>query len=296
MKKILIVLLSCLLLTGCGGSAAVSEEIELPEGVSLIADHIGVTITDPSEREDPMVTFYGYSEQTAENIYAYLYLSGKIIEMQVDYCEITCCLPNRTPLSYHMPDNIEGIILPQVWVDYAEEKGIYDGTAELEDFVDADKIENITRNIDNILEEQLSAYCEEEETESTESGEKAEVIKSQDYDLGDGETMSFILTENDGVRTLEVYAKIADVDKASMAVDTVLVGIAGQNGYENWNYGIVCGDNMAVGSNEIVLVSYVDGERGEWLVDSENYTLSLDELLDYHFMILDFFEDFVGEE
>lgn len=295
MKKILMVLLSCLLLTGCGGSAAVSEEIELPEGVSLIADHIGVTITETG-RERPQVTFYGYSEEQAENIYAYVYLVNGIIEMNADYCWINCCLPNRQPLSSYVPERIEDLTLPQSWVDYAEEKGIYDGTAELEDFVDADKIKNITRNIDNILEEQLSAYCEEEETESTESGEKAEVIKSQDYDLGDGETMSFILTENDGVRTLEVYAKIADVDKASMAVDTVLVGIAGQNGYENWNYGIVCGDNMAVGSNEIVLVSYVDGERGEWLVDSENYTLSLDELLDYHFMILDFFEDFVGEE
>lgn len=126
------------------------------------------------------------------------------------------------------------------------------------------------------------------------------LIKSQDYDYGDGDTVSITLSNKDGENTqqLSFLCNIGNAEKASLAFVYLMSAVSSYSEDYNIVMAMFCdagsltyAANMMIGTNSDETVSI--GEMPDWYV--EELTFDEQTLKTYYAAATGFVEDFMSD-
>lgn len=161
MKKLLITLLCCLTLAGCGNSGnVVTNESSLNIGtenkIENIPENAEVLVKDfiyfdLDTGTDKKINFYlpnGYQDNDIANcLYVVMYVNDQLSQEEMEY-EISIVLPDKTYVLNAQANTMENLGLPEDWTTFIKNNDIGNGKTVIQDFIaksQADTIEKIIK-------------------------------------------------------------------------------------------------------------------------------------------------------
>lgn len=293
---------------------------EIPESAEEILPGIALKMVSPFNV--PKIKFYANSDDTASELYSFVYL---INNLNISSCDFII-YDNDDRFTFTMDDinnskEITDISLPQSWIDFYDNNNFADGNVSLKSFVSESNIIKIEKNIDKFIsnnemdkdannnKSDSKNSIDDEILDSESSGESSEnesrlttnYLKTKEYEL-DGEKISIFLTESDSKYRILVSANAINEEKASLILATFVADLKKIDSIDGFDISIFCND---------LLVTYLTTETGyiisgtntdgttvlttpDWIVS--DFALSTDEINNLASQIDQFLIDFRNTE
>ena len=299
-----------------------TAKYEIPENAVEISPDIALKVVYPFNT--PKIKFYAYSDNTAAELYSFVYLINNLDISSCDF--IIYDNDERSTFTLEELNNSKeftDIPLPKSWIDFYNDNDFADGNVSLRSFVSISDSRKIEENIDTFISNnELSKSATTNnglgnetsidddknlESESTDESSENEpnlttnYLKTKEYEL-DGEKIAISLTESDCEYRILVLADAANEEKASLILATFVADLKKINSIDGFDISIFCND---------LLVTYLTTETGyiiggtntdgttvlttpDWIVS--DFALSTDEINNLASQIDQFLIDFRDTE
>ena len=278
-----------------------STELLLPENAEEIVPGIGVALD--LDGDDPVISFYDYSDDTATAFYTYLYLTSNLPQ-NVENCEIfiyTVEESIETSLkSQKEAQKLEDMELPFRWLLFAKKKGLGNGKGTGERLVSEALMEVVEAGVQEYVLDVIEAYYADDKTDSNAETEALEserkLLKSKDYELDQMKIKMYMSQDTENALHFNITIK-SEVDwklaysfiiyKSILEVEELNTVIMA---YNDEVFLSTLGLSMLTNNNTII-------DTGEWCADqiiSEAYDAKEAEVLgdELQSFVADFFESF----